>query len=159
AKTRAVNRVFTRFIGVDLGGGKGKNTALARLELVDGALEVAEVGTGHDGQPWYDEKLLDYLGAHNENAVLAIDAPLTLPAGGRCREALCPGMAAFVDPRIVWFRKSGADLIAQVVNDRDRIVAVPANGKVNAPLHSRATAKLLPAKLLPAKLLPAKEPP
>ena len=34
---------FTTFIGVDLGGGKGKNTAVARLELVDGTPAVLEV--------------------------------------------------------------------------------------------------------------------
>src|SRR5262249_50727957 len=81
---------------------------------------------------WYDEKLIDYLGLHSENAVLAIDAPLTLTACVRCREPVCPGMAACHDPTIVWFRTAGADLVAQALErgERDRIAAVPANGKL-----------------------------
>lgn len=125
-----MKRAFRTFLGVDLGGGKGKNTAVARLELRDGALEVIEVGTTHDGQFWFDEKLIDYLGLHSEGAALAIDAPLTLTACVRCREAVCPGVSACVDPTIVWFRTVGAELAQQAIDDRDRIVAVPANGKI-----------------------------
>ncbi len=136
-----VSRPFHTFLGVDLGGGKGKNTAVARLRLDGGALEVVEVGTTHEGQLWYDEKLIDYLGLHREGAVLAIDAPLTLTACVRCREASCPGLAACVDPTIVWFRTAGADLVSQAIDDRDRIAAVPANGKVNAPVRTAPAAK------------------
>ena len=43
---------FTTFIGVDLGGGKGKNTAVARLELVanngSSYVEVRDYGTGRE---------------------------------------------------------------------------------------------------------------
>ena len=62
-KETGMQRPFRRFLGVDLGGGKGKKTAVARLELSsDGLLEVAEVGTSKDGQPFYDAALLSYLG-------------------------------------------------------------------------------------------------
>ena len=135
-----MTRPFHTFLGVDLGGGKGKNTAVARLEMRDDLLEVVEVGTTHEGQPWYDEKLLDYLGLHSQDAVLAVDAPLTLTACVRCREAVCPGMAACVDPTIVWFRTAGAELVAQAIDDRDRIAAVPANGKVGR-VHAPPAAK------------------
>jgi predicted nuclease with RNAse H fold len=137
-----MERPFHTFLGVDLGGGKGKNTAVARLEKRPGGgieLEVVEVGTTHEKQPWYDESLIEYLGAHAEGAVVAIDAPLALPACVRCREEVCPGMTVCVDPTIVWFRTAGAELIAQsAVADRDRIAAVPANGKFNsyAPVAS-----------------------
>ena len=49
-----MKRSFRTFLGVDLGGGKGKNTAVARLELSNGVLEVLEVGTTSFGaaQPW-----------------------------------------------------------------------------------------------------------
>src|SRR5262245_4882843 len=52
-------------------------------------------------------------------------------------------MAACVDPTIVWFRKADAELFAQAqaMNDRDRIVAVPANGKVNAMPSSQPARK------------------
>jgi predicted nuclease with RNAse H fold len=131
-----VHRDFQTFLGVDLGGGKGKNTALARLELSGDALEVVEVGTTHGGRVWYDETLLEYLGECSAGAVLAIDAPLTLPACVRCREPVCPGMVACHDPAIVWFRTTGADLVAQAVeSDRDRIAAVPASRGPGNGLH------------------------
>jgi predicted RNase H-like nuclease len=130
---------YQTFLGVDLGGGKGKNTAVARLELVgENVLEVLDVGTTHDKQPWYDESLIEYLGAHARGAMCAVDAPLTLTACVRCRESVCPGMTACVDPTIVWFRTEGAELIARsAVADRDRIAAVPANGKLG-PAYSPA---------------------
>jgi hypothetical protein len=130
---------FKTFLGVDLGGGKGKNTAVARLELVgENVLEVLDVGTTHDKQPWYDESLIEYLGAHAKDAMCAVDAPLTLTACVRCRESVCPGMSVCVDPTIVWFRTEGAELIARTaVADRDRIAAVPANGKLG-PSYSTA---------------------
>jgi predicted nuclease with RNAse H fold len=124
-----MERTFRRFLGVDLGGGKGKTTAVARLEIAaSGMLEVVEVGTarGAGKDPWYDENLIDYLGLHADGAVLAIDAPLTTTACVRCRETVCPGMSACVDPAVVWFRTQGAELIARAQPDeRDQIVALP----------------------------------
>src|ERR1700754_2645598 len=80
-KRSSVKRAFRTYLGVDLGGGKGKNTAVARLELAeDGTLEIVEVGTTHEGAPWYDEKLIEYMGLHASDAVLSVDAPLTLTA-------------------------------------------------------------------------------
>jgi predicted nuclease with RNAse H fold len=76
-------RSFDQFIGVDLGGGKGRNTAVAHLRAVDGPdgprVEVTDYGTGRD-VPFYDDQLLAYLRAHPD-ALLTIDAPLTLPSG------------------------------------------------------------------------------
>lgn len=125
---------FTTFLGVDLGGGKGKKTAVARLELkAPDVLEVVDVGTSHGKLPWYDETLIDYLGQHKDGAVCAVDAPLTLTACVRCREPVCPGMSVCQDPTILWFRTAGAEMIEKAgVAEKDRIVAVPANGKINA---------------------------
>jgi predicted nuclease with RNAse H fold len=131
-----MTRPFQTFLGVDLGGGKGKSTAVARLELRDGVLEVADATVNG----WYDENLVEYLGAHASGAALAIDAPLTLPACVRCREAICPGMVACVDPTIVWFRTVGEELVAEAqLADRDRIAAVPA-GKPR-PIATEPAAK------------------
>jgi len=94
---------FTTFIGVDLGGGKGKNTAVAHLELVDGAVEVRDYGTGKDA-PWYDERLIAYLREHAA-AVVAIDAPLTLPSCVRCQLPSCPTLDACEVPILGWFRE------------------------------------------------------
>ena len=131
-----MQRPFRCFLGVDLGGGKGKKTAVARLEVSDrNVLEVVEVGTSQDGQPFYDEALLSYLGRH-PGAALAIDAPLTLTACVRCRETVCPGMSACEDPTIVWFRTTGAELIAAALPDeRDRVVVVSGNGKAGRNGH------------------------
>ena len=93
---------FKSYIGVDLGGGKGKNTAVAVLRPRDGGVVVERYDTG-DGHPWFDERLLGFL-AEQEDALVAMDAPLTLTACVRCREPVCPGMEACVDPTVVWFR-------------------------------------------------------
>jgi predicted nuclease with RNAse H fold len=133
-------RKFGTFLGVDLGGGKGKTTAVARLRVGsnDGEpLQVVEVGTARGGRdPWYDEILLDYLGPYATDAVLAIDAPLTTTACVRCRETVCPGMAACVDPAVVWFRTAGSELVAlSRPEERDQVVAVPAGGRArHAPV-------------------------
>ncbi len=139
-------RSFKTFLGVDLGGGKGKTTAVARLVATPSGLEVLEVGTtGPEKQPWYDEKLLEYLALHSDSAVIAMDAPLTLPACVRCREPVCPGMPVCEDPAIVWFRTRGTELIEEsIAADSDRIAAIPANGKafnnsVAAPLLRKPT--------------------
>ena len=141
-----MQRPFDSFIGVDLGGGKGKTTAVARLRLAvdQGAsgpssgkagrasphrLEVLEVGTQAPGdEPWYDEALVAYLGQH-ASAVVAIDAPLTLTACTRCQEPVCPGLTVCDDPAIVWFRTEGQRLINDHVRaDKDRVVSVPRAG-------------------------------
>jgi predicted RNase H-like nuclease len=100
-------RAFHTFIGVDLGGGKGKNTALARLRLVgDGALDgvqVLDYGTGRDA-PWYDDRLIAYLRANASDALVAIDAPLTMPSCVRCQLPECPTSDACEVPILAWFR-------------------------------------------------------
>ena len=98
---------FKTFIGVDLGGGKGKNTAVAHLELVEvdgqAAVEVRDYGTGKEA-PWYDDRLIAYLREHPE-AVVAVDAPLTLPSCVRCVLPKCPGSDVCTVPTIGWFRE------------------------------------------------------
>jgi predicted RNase H-like nuclease len=99
-----MQRPFTTFIGVDLGGGKGKNTAVARLVRRDDHLWVEEALAKIDGGPLYDGRLLAYLLEHAEGAVCAVDAPLSLPVCLRCRRPTCPGAEACTDETVVWFR-------------------------------------------------------
>lgn len=98
---------YTTFIGVDLGGGKGKNTAVARLERVAEAgfvgVEVRDYGTGKEA-PWYDDRLLAWL-REFPTALVAIDAPLTLPSCVRCRLPICPGSDQCDVPVVAWFRE------------------------------------------------------
>ncbi len=96
---------FQTYIGVDLGGGKGKKTAVARLERAEGGgVHVVDYGTGRDA-PWYDERLIAYLREHAAGAALAIDAPLTLPACVRCMLPTCPTTERCEVPIITWFRE------------------------------------------------------
>lgn len=95
---------FHTFVGVDLGGGKGKHTAVAHLEAVDGGVRVIDYGTGKEG-PWFDDRLLAYLRALAEGSALALDAPLTLPCCVRCQLPQCPGTATCEVPTIAWFRQ------------------------------------------------------
>ncbi len=92
-------RGFPAFIGVDLGGGKSRRTAVALLrpveDLDDAArVEVVEYHTGREG-PLYDEALLRYLRAHAD-ALIAIDAPLSLPSVLRCTSDGCGAAGAAV---------------------------------------------------------------
>src|SRR6476646_2142566 len=97
-------RGFRTFIGVDLGGGKGKNTAVARLRLSDaGGVEVVDYGTGKEA-PWYDDRLIAYLREYPE-AGIAIDAPMTLQSCVRCQLPVCPGTDVCDVPSITSFRE------------------------------------------------------
>jgi predicted RNase H-like nuclease len=96
---------FSAFIGVDLGGGKGKNTAVARLVPTPKGVEVTDYGTGKNA-PWYDARLIAYLRAQ-AGSLIAIDAPLALPCCVRCRLSVCPGDAVCDVPTIAWLRARG----------------------------------------------------
>jgi predicted RNase H-like nuclease len=114
-------REFSTFIGVDLGGGKGKNTAVARLVLDGESVKVADYGTGRDA-PWYDDRLIGYLRQQGD-AMVAVDAPLTLPACVRCTLPSCPTQEVCEVPIISWFR------------ERSRRPRVSENGASGAELH------------------------
>lgn len=136
-----MRRAFRTFIGVDLGGGKGKTTALTRLRweppaggggksAPGGVLIVADCGgsravPGPASGPgsraraaggvaaggscsWYDEPLVEYLLSHRDEAVVAMDAPLTLTACVRCQLTACPGLTACEVETVRWFRARGA---------------------------------------------------
>jgi predicted RNase H-like nuclease len=117
----ATERVFSRFIGVDLGGGKGKNTAVALLEVDEAPSEqagpicrvryVSRKDAG--GRPYHDEQLLAYLEEHAEGALLAVDAPLTRTVCTRCTLPRCLGLEACPDPVIGWFRGPGRQLVTE----------------------------------------------
>jgi predicted nuclease with RNAse H fold len=95
---------FTRFIGVDLGGGKGKKTALAVLERSRDGVTVTRLSPRPKEPPLYDGALVSALVGLAGNAVLCVDAPLTLPPCLRCTEPVCPGQPACVDSEVVSMR-------------------------------------------------------
>jgi Protein of unknown function (DUF429) len=106
-----VKRPFQRFIGVDLGGGRGKTTALAELRIGVRGAEVIEVATRASKRPWTDDTLVERLAVRDPGIALAINAPLTPAACGRCTVAVCPGMEACVDPAVIWLRTEGRALV------------------------------------------------
>lgn len=125
-----MQRSFSTFVGIDLGGARGKTTAVARLALgEDGAAGVAvqEVSTRRRGlDPWHDAVLLDYLVHLAGPAVVAINAPLTVPACMRCILPACPGKEACVEPAVQWLCNQGAALAEQALeSDGDRIAVIP----------------------------------
>jgi predicted RNase H-like nuclease len=97
-------RAFRNFIGVDLGGGKGKNTAVAHLGLDGETVHVLDYGTGKEA-PWYDDRLIAYLRGLGDDTVVAIDAPLTMPSCVRCLLPVCPTSDACDVPILTWFRQ------------------------------------------------------
>jgi predicted nuclease with RNAse H fold len=99
-----MEKAFTRFIGVDLGGGKGKKTALAVLERTRDGVTVTQLCPRAKEAPLYDAALVQALLSRADNAVLCIDAPLTLPPCLRCTEPVCPGQDACVDAEVLTMR-------------------------------------------------------
>lgn len=112
-----------RFIGVSLGGGRGKTTAVARMERsedgeADLVLTEARVKGEHRGGgaaqtvrgAFRDGPLIEYLTQWvDDQTVVAVDAPLTLPACVRC-DLPCPGVDACVVPAVVWMRTHAGPL-------------------------------------------------
>ena len=99
-----MEKAFTRFIGVDLGGGKGKKTALAVLERTRDGVTVTQLSPKPKEAPLYDAALVSALLGKAEGAVVCIDAPLTLPPCLRCAEPVCPGQDACVDAEVLTMR-------------------------------------------------------
>ncbi|MEO6771989.1 MAG: DUF429 domain-containing protein [Kofleriaceae bacterium] len=133
-----MQRSASRFVGIDLGGGRGKTTALAELRSGPNGAEVVEVATRSSTgkSPWTDDTLIERL-ALNPDQVIAIDAPLTSTACGRCERPTCPGMEACADPAVVWLRTNGRALVQEVVAE-----SVGARGRPR--LRHAAQARLAP---------------
>lgn len=108
-----MKRPFHKFIGLDLGGVRGKTTALAEIAShgTNGGTtaQVTRVALRAGDQPWNDETLAGYLTSLDASTtVIAIDAPLTDHACGRCERPACPGALACDDPAVVWLRTARA---------------------------------------------------
>ncbi len=143
-KRAGVQRAFTSFVGVDLGGGRGKTTAVAEIRMAAaGGAEVIEVATRSGRLPWTDDTLIGRLALPNPTRVIAIDAPLTSTACGRCVEPVCPGTEACVDPAVIWLRTSGRALVgkmaAETVGAGSRAIPAHSAQARLAPYAHRAT--------------------
>jgi len=100
-------RSFLHVLGVDLGGGKGKKTAVAtlRIDPHDGTT-VVEIAPRPGAAPLYDQALLGVLRGFGDGTLVSIDAPLTLPPCLRCQVPLCPGQDDCVDTAVVHMRRT-----------------------------------------------------
>jgi predicted nuclease with RNAse H fold len=96
---------FTRFVGIDLGGGRGKKTALAVLDRSKGGVTVTALHPRPDEPPLYDAALIAAVRERGEGAVVCVDAPLTLPPCVRCDVACCPGLQSCADAEVVSLRR------------------------------------------------------
>lgn len=137
---------YSTFIGVDLGGARGKSTAVAELssDADRHELVVDEVHTrGAGGAPWTDALLFDFLaGLDAARTVVAVAAPMTVPACLRCQLEACPGYQACADPATAWLRTVGEELQQQAfLSDRDRIAAIPASTRFTSRGVGTAPAK------------------
>ena len=99
------NKPFKRFIGIDLGGGKGKKTALAVLERSKGGVTVTALHPRPDEPPLYDAALIAAVRDRAAGAAVCVDAPLTLPPCVRCQLAVCPGQESCTDAEVVSLRR------------------------------------------------------
>ena len=132
-----MKRPFTRFVGIDLGGGRGKTTAVAEIRSGASGAEVIEVATRAGKQAWTDDVLVQRLG-ESADRVVAIDAPLTTTACARCTEPVCPGTESCADPAVIWLRTTGRALVQQVA---EQTVGGPAR---TGHHHNTAQARLAP---------------
>src|SRR3954463_1676387 len=101
---KGVQRTFQHVLGIDLGGGKGKKTALATLRVDGATATVVDIAPRTGAVPFYDPTLLETIRAYGDETLLCIDAPLTLPPCLRCTVPVCPGQELCVDPSVVEMR-------------------------------------------------------
>jgi hypothetical protein len=134
-----VRRPFTRFLGIDLGGSRGKTTAVAQLTLRGDGIWVDDVATRRGLDPWRDDTLWEHLSTLGADTVIAIGAPLTQPACSRCTLPACPGVAACEDPAVVWLRNEGHALAEEAIAE-----SMAAPGTVVHTGHTHSRPRLLP---------------
>src|SRR4051794_31346084 len=118
---KGVQRTFQHVLGIDLGGGKGKKTALATLRVDGATTTVVDIAPRAGAVPFYDPTLLETIRAYGDETLLCIDAPLTLPPCLRCAVPVCPGQEGCVDPSVVEMRALAATAYAggDAKTDRD----------------------------------------
>jgi predicted nuclease with RNAse H fold len=138
---------FTRFVGVDLGGGKGKKTALAVLERGRDGVTVTRLSPRAKEAPLYDAALVSALAGLAGKTVICVDAPLTLPPCLRCSEPVCPGQNACVDAEVVSMRGLSGRETGAASSGRDHRRGKP----VITPYTQRATDLYLRSRGLPAR--------
>jgi predicted nuclease with RNAse H fold len=129
---------FTRFIGVDLGGGRGKKTALAVLDRGPDGVTVTRLAPRPKQAPLYDKALFSAIRDSAEGAMVCVDAPLTLPPCLRCTEPACPGQEACIDAEVVAMRALATVNPDDLYLRKRGILARETLGQGMGPLAARA---------------------
>lgn len=98
-----------RFMGLTLGGGKGRKTALCILDyfVEEQRLFLSELHDSFDESQRLsvDTQLVRLIEKNQKNLkLIAVDAPLKLPKCMRCR-LVCPGIERCEEPEIKWMWK------------------------------------------------------
>jgi hypothetical protein len=104
-----VQRKFQHVLGIDLGGGKSKKTALATLRVDGRSATVVDIAPRTGAAPFYDPTLLETIRGYGDETLLCMDAPLTLPPCLRCKVPVCPGQELCVDPSVIEMRALAAE--------------------------------------------------
>ena len=144
------DRTFSRFLGIDLGGGRGKTTVVAevRTHEAGGPAAVFQVATRAGGGPWTDDALIAHVHERRseigDQLAIAIDAPLTQPACARCVLPACPGMEVCVDPAVVWLRSEGRALMAGEARMQQQHQGGGAVARRSQPIVQQPQARLAP---------------
>ncbi len=139
-----MQRRFSTFIGIDLGGARGKTTALACLSYRPHSNHSTDavvqwVGPRADaGQPWDDATIIAYLAQIDEPVAVAINAALTVPACVRCTVEACPGKDACEVPAVRWLRDEGMALAQKAQSSCERERAALAQDQPRTTLGSEA---------------------
>ncbi len=92
---------FKQIVGLDLGGGRGKSTAVAILDLTSERPTLVSASVKNSlGQPWRDDELTALLSRESQTTLICLDAPLSLPPCMQCSREHCPGVPACPDPAV-----------------------------------------------------------
>ena len=113
-----MQRKFHHVLGIDLGGGKGKKTALATLRVDGSHRDGGRHRAANRRRAVLRSHLLDTIRAYGDETLLCIDAPLTLPPCLRCTVPVCPGQELCVDPAVVEMRRAGRAADARATDRR-----------------------------------------
>lgn len=97
---------------MDLGGGKGRNTAVAVLQPEGAAVRVVFLSTrSPEQEPFYDSPLLRFIRHNQDGALLAMDAPLVPTVCVRCNNDTCPTLEECQERVVRWFRDKGDAMV------------------------------------------------
>ncbi len=110
------------FVGVDVGGARGKTTALAVLVDSPEGATVVSLFSRYNNRPLDDGEVLRKLSEFSvSDTVIAMNAPLTVPACGRCELPSCPSKSQCPTDTVKWLVRSGEDLATTAKQGPDSV--------------------------------------